>query len=544
MLCREKQKQRIIWDKLMIKGKLALVTCALTLVFTSSLFAASDTADGRTLKLAIGPEPTEGFDPMLGWSHGSYLLLHAPLLKQNADMSWGNLLTEKVDTSPDGKIWTLTLKPGLKFSDGSPLTAEDVVFTYNKAAKSGGKIDMGNFSHARALDARRIEMTLSHPQSTFVNVLGSLGIVPASRYDEKTFAREPIGAGPYRLVSFQPGQQLIVEANPWYAGKKNDFNRLVFVFLDEDNAYAAARSGQLGLVRIAPSMAVAPQQDNLKLWVCDSVENRGIVFPMVPAGKKDANGYPVGNDVTADVAIRRAINYAINRKQLAEQVMEGHAIPAYSAVQGLPWQNPSVIFSDGDIAKARAILEEAGWKINSAGVREKAGKEARLTLWYASGDSTRRDLAEAVRAMLQPLGIVVSLQSGSWETVERHMHANPTLFGWGSLDPMELFHHYSGKAAGVEYYNPGYYSNPAVEAHLKQAIDAPDWQKAIPFWQQVEWDGKQGAGVQGDAAWAWLLNIQHTYLANPCIDLGKGAPEIHGSWSVLNNLDDWTWTCR
>ncbi|SUG15557.1 ABC-type transporter, periplasmic subunit [Salmonella enterica subsp. arizonae] len=321
MLRREEQKQRIIWGKLMIKGKLALITCAMALAFTSPLFAASDTADGHTLKLAIGPEPTEGFDPMLGWSHGSYLLLHAPLLKQNADMSWGNLLTEKVDTSPDGKTWILTLKPDLKFSDGSPLTAEDVVFTYNKAAKSGGKIDMGNFSHARALDARRIEMTLSHPQSTFVNVLGSLGIVPASRYDEKTFAREPIGAGPYRLVSFQPGQQLIVEANPWYAGKKNDFNRLVFVFLDEDNAYAAARSGQLGLVRIAPSMAVAPQQDNLKLWVRDSVENRGIVFPMVPAGKKDANGYPVGNDVTADVAIRRAINYAINRKQLAEQVM-------------------------------------------------------------------------------------------------------------------------------------------------------------------------------------------------------------------------------
>lgn len=55
--------------------------------------------------------------------------------------------------------------------------------------------------------------------------------------------------------------------------------------------------------------------------------------------------------MTADVAIRRAINYAINRKQLAEQVMEGHAIPAYSAVQGLPWQNPSVVFSDGDIVK-------------------------------------------------------------------------------------------------------------------------------------------------------------------------------------------------
>ncbi|HED2479378.1 TPA: ABC transporter substrate-binding protein [Citrobacter youngae] len=528
----------------MIKGKLALLTCALTLALTSPLLAAKNADEGQTLKLAIGPEPTEGFDPMLGWSHGSYLLLHAPVLKQNADMSWGNLLTEKVVTSADGKTWTLTLKPDLKFSDGSPLTAEDVVFTYNKAAKSGGKIDMGNFTHARVIDNRTAEITLSHPQSTFVNVLGSLGIVPAKQYDEKTFAKNPIGAGPYRLVSFQPGQQLIVEANPWYAGKKNDFNRLVFVFLDEDNAYAAARSGQLGLVRIAPSMAVAPAQQNLKLWVRDSVENRGIVFPMVPAGKKDANGYPVGNDITADIDIRRAINYAIDRKQLAGQVMEGHAIPAYSAVQGLPWQGTSVAFKDGDAEKARTILDQAGWKVGKDGVRVKDGKEARLTLWYASGDSTRRDLAEAVRAMLEPVGIQISLQSGSWETVERHMHANPTLFGWGSLDPMELFHHYSGQAAGVEYYNPGYYSNPVVEQHLKQAIDAPDWQKALPFWQQVEWDGKQGAGVQGDAAWAWLLNIQHTYLANPCIDLGKGAPEIHGSWSLLNNLDEWTWTCR
>ncbi|MNC50501.1 hypothetical protein D3C75_997450 [compost metagenome] len=124
------------------------------------------------------------------------------------------------------------------------------------------------------------------------------------------------------------------------------------------------------------------------------------------------------------------------------------------------------------------------------------------------------------------------------------MHANPVLMGWGSLDPMELYHHYQSGSGGVEFYNPGYYSNPVVDGHLKQALDAPNWQAAVPFWQQVEWDGKTGAGVQGDAAWAWLLNVQHTYLANRCIDLGKGAPEIHGSWSLLNNLSDWRWTCR
>lgn len=495
------------------------------------------------LKLAIGSEPTEGFDPLLGWSHGSYLLLHSPLLKQNADLSWQNVLTQSVTPSQDGKGWLIRLKPNLTFSNGAPLTAEDVAFTYNSAAKGGGKIDMGNFVSAKVLSPTEVAITLSAPQSTFVNVLGSLGIVSKRDYDPKTYARHPIGAGPYRLVSFLPGQQLVVEANPHYAGGNNDFKRLVFVFIDEESAYAAAQSNQLDLVRIAPSLAPTVP-DTLKLWVRPSVENRGIVFPIPPASGKDTKGYPIGNDVTSDVAVRRAINYAIDRKLLADQLLEGHAIPAYSAVEGLPWLNNATAFKDGDAAHANALLDEAGWQMGSDGVRHKGDLRAAFTLWYTSGDSTRRDLAEAVRAMLGPIGLEVSLKSGSWEQVEREMHANPVLMGWGSLDPMELYHHYQSGSGGVEFYNPGYYSNPVVDGHLKQALDAPNWQAAVPFWQQVEWDGKTGAGVQGDAAWAWLLNVQHTYLANRCIDLGKGAPEIHGSWSLLNNLQDWRWTCR
>lgn len=523
------------------RGAAALLALLLG-VGSQAVLAASQPVPAE-LKLAIGAEPTEGFDPLLGWSHGSYLLLHSPLLKQNADLSWQGVLTESVTPSKDGKGWLVTLKPNLKFSNGAPLTAEDVAFTYNSAAKGGGKIDMGNFVSAKVVSPTQVEIALSAPQSTFVNVLGSLGIVSKKDYDPKAYARHPVGAGPYRLVSFLPGQQLVVEANPYYAGGNNDFKRLVFVFIDEESAYAAARSSQLDLVRIAPSLAPTVP-DSLKLWVRPSVENRGIVFPIPPAGSKDSNGNPVGNDVTSDVAVRRAINYAIDRQLLADQLLEGHAIPAYSAVEGLPWQGKATAFKDGDIARANALLDEAGWQVGEDGIRRKGDQRAAFTLWYTSGDSTRRDLAEAVRAMLKPIGLEVSLKSGSWEQVEREMHANPVLMGWGSLDPMELYHHYQSASAGVEFYNPGYYQNPVVDAHLKQALDAPDWQAAVPFWQQVEWDGKTGAGVQGDAAWAWLLNVQHTYLANSCIDLGKGAPEIHGSWSLLGNLQDWRWTCR
>lgn len=314
--------------------------------------------------------------------------------------------------------------------------------------------------------------------------------------------------------------------------------------MDQDSAYAAASSGKLDLIRIPQTLANQPVK-NMKLLVQKSVENRGIMFPMTPSGKKDAQGNDVGNDITSDIAMRKAINYAVDRNILASQLFDGQATPAFTAVEGLPWDNPEAKFKDGDIIQAKNILDQAGWIAKTAdGIREKNGIPAKLTLWYASGDSTRRDLAQAFSAMVRPLGIEVTLKSGSWETVERYMHANPTLFGWGSLDPMELYHHYAGRLGGEGYFNPGYYANAQVDKTLQQAISAPDWQAAIPFWQKVDWDGKAGAGVRGDAAWVWLLNLNHTYLVNPCVSLGEGAPEAHGDWTVLNNLQGWSWTCQ
>lgn len=522
----------------MINVKAAL----LSLCLASSLLSAS-IASAHTLKLAIGSEPSEGFDPLLGWSHGAYTLLHSPLIKQNADLSWHNLLVESYILSDDGLSWTITLKPDLKFSDGSPLTASDVAFSYNQAAQSGGKADMGSFDKASVINDLTVLIQLKQPESTFIQVLGALGIVPESKY-QQNFAQQPIGAGPYRFVNLQSGQQLIVEANPYYVGHKNDFDKLIFIFLDQDSAFATAKSGQIDLIKIPQTLAHMPI-DNMKLLSQKSVENRGIMFPMIPAGQTDKNGYPIGNDITADRAIREAINYAVDRKLLAEQLFDGQAEPAFSAVEGLPWSNPQAVFQDGDLEKAKQILDDAGWLQKEANhVREKNGIPAKLTLWYASGDSSRRDLAQAFSAMLQPLGIEVTLQSGSWETVERHMHANPTLFGWGSLNPMELYHHYSSKLVGMEYFNPGYYANPKVDEHLQNAISSPDWQSAIPHWQRVEWDGQTGVGIQGDVSWAWLVNLKHTYLSNPCLDIGEGAPEAHGDWSLLNNLDNWRWTCQ
>lgn len=95
---------------------------------------------------------------------------------------------------------------------------------------------------------------------------------------------KPIGAGPYRLVSFQPGQQMIVEANPYYAGNKNDFDKLILFSLMKIVPSLPRKVGS-GCRAYPSSMAVG-SVNNMKLWVRPSVENRGIVFPTTPAGKK------------------------------------------------------------------------------------------------------------------------------------------------------------------------------------------------------------------------------------------------------------------
>ncbi len=79
---------------------------------------------------------------------------------------------------------------------------------------------------------------------------------------------------------------------------------------------------------------------------------------------------------------------------------------------------------------------------------------------------------------------------------------------------------------------------------IEKALAQADQDAAIPLWQQVDWNGNTGVGIKGDAPWAWLMNLQHIYLLNNCVDLGTSAPEIHGSWSVLNNVDEWAWTCQ
>jgi peptide/nickel transport system substrate-binding protein len=523
--------------------------CAAALIPLGSLAAcASDPEPGGSsstgvpaqLTLALGGEPDDGFDPTLGWGRYGSPLFQSTLLQRDADMGFSGDLATDWELSDDGLVWTVSIRDDATFTDGSPVTAEDVAYTFTTASKSGGLTDVTVLRSARAVDPTTVELELKRPQSTFVNRLASLGVVPAEGHD-KGYAQEPVGSGPYTFVSWEPGQQLVVTRNDDYYGEQPEFERIVFLFTDEDATLAALRAGELDVAGVPSSMA-SEDVAGTRVVAVPSLDNRALSFPTVPdEGKKAENGAPIGNDVTSDVAIRRAVNVAVDRAALVEGVLDGHGSPAFGPVDKAPWFEPSTVIDDADPEAAGDLLEAAGWRdADGDGVREKDGVDAEFVLLYPAGDSLRQNLAIAAADMVAAAGIRVEAKAGSWEEIEQRMHADAVMFGWGSHDPMEMYNLLASDQAGVGYNNPGMYSNAEVDRALGAALAATDADEATKHWQAAQ----VPSGAAADAPWAWLVNLDHTYYVDECIDLGPERIEPHGhGWPLTAGITGWRWTC-
>lgn len=496
--------------------------------------------ESDSLVLAIGGEPDDGFDPTTGWGLYGSPLFQSTLLKHDKDFTIENDLAKDYEISEDGLEYIVEIRNDVKFSDGEALTAEDVVFTYETAKGSGSIIDLSNLKKVESTDDYTVKFTLKEPESTFIYLLVTTGIVPKHAYDDN-YNENPIGSGPFELVQWDKGQQLIVKENEYYYGEKPYFKKLTFLFLAEDAAFAAAKSGQVDIASVPPSFA---KEDiaGMRLEKFESVDNRGIMFPFVQAGEKTDDGAPIGNDVTADKAIRKAINIGVDREALVAGVLEGYGTPAYSVADKLPWWNADVVFEDGAMESAKQILDEAGWKENENGVRAKDGLEAAFTLLYPAGDQIRQSLSIAFADMIKPLGIHVKTEGKSWNELERLIYSHPVMMGWGSHTPLEMYNLYSGETKGIGFYNSNYYSNPTVDNYMEKAMQATSNKEAMKNWKKAQWDGKTGFSAKGDAPWAWLVNLQHLYYVREDLVIGEQKIQPHGhGWPITDFIAQWHW---
>lgn len=529
--------------------------CVATLVTVLLLGCGGESAersgrsrDGDSVVIALDPgsEPEAGFDPAYGWGAGEHV--HEPLIQStltvtNTDLTIGYDLATGYSVSEDGLTWQVTIRNDVKFTDGEPLTAGDVAFTYNTVKETSSVNDFTMLDHAEAADDTTVIFHMTRPFSIWPYTMAEVGILPEHAYDSATYGTEPVGSGRYILKQWDKGQQVILEANPDYYGEAPKMKQVTILFMEEDAAFLAAQSGQVDLAYTSATYS-EEEVEGYTLAAYESVDNRGLNLPAV-SETTDSEGRTVGNDFTSDVLVRRAINIGVDRQEMIDHVLNGYGSPAYSVCDQLPWYNEaSEVTYDPEGAAAR--LDEAGWVLGEDGVREKDGAQAKMNLLYSNGDSVRQALAADFADQMEELGIICTIEGVGWDTAYDRALSEPLLWGWGAHTPMELYNIYhtiegntvDGK--DLAQYSP--YANETVDTYMDQALAESDLEEAYTLWQQAQWDGTTGVTQEGDIPWVWLVNIDHLYWVRDGLTVAEQKIHPHGhGWSIVNNVDQWEW---
>ena len=485
---------------------------------------------------AHGEEPEFGFDPMHGWGYhdsGTEPLIQSTILKRDKDNNFVNDLATDYDISSDFKKYTVTIRDDVNFTDGSKLTANDVAFSYNTAKEFGEGADLSSMKEAKA-DGNKVVFTLEKPDSTFINKLTDVGIVPEANYNNDTYGQNPIGSGPYKLAQWDKGQQFILEKNPDYYGKEPYFDKITNLFLDSDAAFAAIKNGDVDIAEVP----VAYANETVKgyhMEYFDSIDVRGISLPtQKDTGKLSEDNITIGNNVTGDPAIREALNIGIDRQELLDGALNGFGDVSYNGVADqLAWSFDSD-FKVGDVDKAKSVLEAAGWKdANGDGIVEKDGQSASFSVYYNAQAPERQAIAVAVAEQAKDIGIEIEPVGGSWDDIDPNKYSQGVVWGFGSADPMEIEHQYDSRVAAVGYDNPEALNDTAVDSLIDAAM-AQETNSSYATWSQA------AQKATSNYPFLWVGTMDYTYFVSDDLDISNSTHLIypHGG-DIWGNIYDW-----
>lgn len=480
-----------------------------------------------------------GYDPTTGWGMWARDPFHSGLYHHNKDNKLEKDLATDLKISSDGKEYTVTIRKDAKFADGKALTAKDVAFTYKTAKDAKSAVDLAFLDSVEALDDYTVKFTLNKPYSPFLDTTAALGILPAHLYNKDTYGSAPMGSGPWKIISFQKEQQLIMVPNEHYYGPKPKLKKVTILNIADDAIVAAAKSGQVDLVFLNPEYANA-KVDAMKVTVMESIDAFTLNLPMEK--EHEENGVIVGNNVTSDLAIRQALNIGINREEIIKNALNGFGEPTMNYSKHISWVNAELNEKDNRVEEAKAILEKAGWKdTDGDGIREKDGVKAEFTISGRSNDLQRYNTAVALAKDAKKLGINIVAKSMAWSEARKIARNIPTIWAFGDFSPQSMYSYFHSSQIGKNVINnPAMYNNPVVDGHIEAAFAASDWSTVEKEFKLAQWDGK--TGPKADIPYLWIATVKVPYLVNEKLDLGKvGINERGQGMGILSNISEWTW---
>lgn len=315
--------------------------------------------DGGALSVGIvggsAKDSLDAHSPVTHPDEARVIALYDTLATFDTEHKISMALAESITGSEDAKTWTIKMRDGLKFSDGSPLTSADVVSTFMRVTDpdrpTAGSSAFATLERDKmtAPDPKTAVLTFSQPQAIFPDLVAgyALGIVPKN-YDPA----KPIGAGPFKLESFTPGQQsvMVKNTNYWREGEPHIDKLTIIDFPDDTARVNALLGGQVDAIDQLPLGQIKVVEANPQLKVLESKTGSWIPFTMRVDTK------PFDN-----VKVRQAMRLIVDRKQMVEQVLGGHGAIGNDMYAPFDQCYPSDIPQrEQDIAQAKQLLAEAG----------------------------------------------------------------------------------------------------------------------------------------------------------------------------------------
>lgn len=370
----------------------------------------------------------------------------------NEDGSPAPGLAESWDASEDGKTWTFTLHPDMKWSDGEPLTAEDVVYTYqlmldDQALQVSNGSEVDNLASIEATDDRTVVMQLENPQAA--NPGTGVPVVPKHIWenidDKAGYAndKDVVGSGPFVLASYDANQQIVLTANEHFWAGKPKMDRIQFIYYtNADARIQALRSGDVDLVTSLSATQFETLQGAEGITTQSGINRRYSSIAINP-GYTTRDGQPFGNGSAAlhEKEVRQAIRLGIDTETLRDKIFKGNAQPATAFIPSsypdwhLKEDNPVIVGYDPEAAKQ--LLDGAGWVPGADGIREKDGQRLSIRLGVNADSATENAMAEFIVEWLKEIGIEVQRDTSDSDTLMSEMdkgNFDLAFSGWG-LDP-------------------------------------------------------------------------------------------------------------
>ncbi|HDX9613598.1 TPA: ABC transporter substrate-binding protein [Bacillus toyonensis] len=468
-----------------------------------------DKAKNRKDTLVVGiSKPGGVFLPYFqqnGWDGNVTSVIFASLVSTDKQGKPIPELAEKWDVSSDQLTYTFHLRKDLKFSDGSPLTADDVAFTltllHDKAYE--GEIDISQYAvkggkeykegkatsieGIQVVDPQTIKITTEKVNSQAIFVLG--GTVLSKAYYGKDYKQntsldylkelygKPIAAGPYKFEKYIPGQEVRFVANENYYAGKPKIPNFIYKITSGDTKLQLFQTGEVDYTGLGTGDEILEQA-------------KGLEFANIQIETAASFSYIYMNNnkpYLKDKKVRQALIYGLDRKKYVDTALKG-----YGTVANVPIHPTSWAYTEGgvnkyeyDKEKAKKLLDEAGWKVGSDGVREKDGQKLKLSYFGPSSAKDSDLLIPIAKENYKEIGVEFNPEFMDFNTMLSKVNKGDYDLASVSTpitsDPSETAGEY---LSGVNEKSLGY-KNAKVDELIKKGIETVDIEKRKPIYKEL-----------------------------------------------------------